>query len=293
MTSVEPGSRTRLRPAPWAAIALVTAGALGFGLALRSASASPPAQAARESSSQSAKGPTSGARSTETDSTQSTAAHHEPEATEPEATEPDPRLEPATKAAARILTLRQEILDSLTETTYQHRTVIRRDEGVYKWDCSGMGAWFLRKAAPVARKALDKGRPVARDFYRHIARASTHRTRKGWRRLAHIEDVRPGDMFAWIRPPGFPSRNTGHMGFALEPARPVPGQPGAYTLRIFDATSLPHQDDTRQRGDGGGIGAGTILFLTDDGGRGTAYGWFGLESRGVIETDIVFGRLSR
>lgn len=268
----------------------MTAGALGFGLAFRSASASPPAQAARDSSSKSAEGPTSEVRSTEPGTSQSTAAHREPET---EATEADPRLEPPTKAAARILALRQEVLDSLTETTYQHRTVIRRKEGVYKWDCSGMGAWFLRKAAPVARKALDKGRPVARDFYRHIARASTRRTRRGWRRLAHIEDVRPGDMFAWIRPPGFPSRNTGHMGFALEPPRPVPGRPGAYTLRIFDATSLPHQDDTRERGGGGGIGAGTILFLTDQSGRGTAYGWFGLDSRGVIETDIVFGRLSR
>lgn len=203
------------------------------------------------------------------------------------------QLEPANATAAKILALRAEIIDSLTETTYQHRTVVRRQEGIYKWDCSGMGAWFLRKTAPVARRALDKGRPVARDFYRHIARAPTRRARQGWRRLPHIEDVRPGDMFAWIRPPGFPSRNTGHMGFALEPARAVPGHPGAYTLRIFDATSLPHQDDSRRRGGGGGIGEGTILFLTDDDGRGTAYGWFGLDSRGVIETDIVFARLSR
>lgn len=202
-------------------------------------------------------------------------------------------LEPATKTAGKILALRDKVLTSLTETNYQHRTVIRAKEGVYKWDCSAMVGWFLRKAAPVARKAMDKGRPVARDFYRQIAKSSTHRSRKGWRRLAHIEDVRPGDMFAWIRPPGFPSRNTGHTGFALEPARPVPGHPGAYTLRIFDATSLPHQDDTRERGSGGGIGEGTILFLTDETGRGTAYGWFGLKSRGVIETDIVFGRLSR
>lgn len=208
-------------------------------------------------------------------------------------TEPDPRMEPATRPARRVLELQASIRASLTRTAYQHRTVVRRREGVYLWDCSGMMAWFLRRVAPVAREAMAKGRPVARDFYRQIARAPTHRPRKGWQRLEHIEDVRPGDMFAWIRPPDFPSRNTGHTGFALEPARPVPELPGAYTLRILDATSLPHQDDTRDPEGDGGIGEGTILFLVDESGRGTAYGWFGRRSRGVIATDIVFGRLSR
>ena len=201
--------------------------------------------------------------------------------------------EPANRATRKILELKDSIYESLTDTQYQHRTVIRRDEGVYRWDCSGMVAWFLRKTAPKARKALDKKRPVARDFYRAIAKAPTNRARNGWRRLPHIEDVRPGDMFAWKRPPGFPSRNTGHTGFALEPPRKVPGLPGAYTLRILDATSLPHQDDTRTREDGGGIGEGTIMFMVDETGRGTAYGWHGARSRWVIVTDIVFGRVSR
>lgn len=206
---------------------------------------------------------------------------------------PDPRREPATAAARKVLALQASVRASLTYTAYRHRTIIDRREGVYVWDCSAMVAWFLRRVAPKARAALHKGRPVARDFYRQIARAPMQRPRDGWQRLAHIEDVRPGDMFAWIRPPGFPSRNTGHTGFALEPARPVPELPGAYTLRILDATSLPHQDDTRDPEGDGGIGEGTILFVVNEDGRGVAYGWFGRRSRGVIATDIVFGRLSR
>ncbi|MCH9684342.1 MAG: hypothetical protein K0V04_23105 [Deltaproteobacteria bacterium] len=205
----------------------------------------------------------------------------------------DPRWQPATAAATKILALRKRVEASLTVSAYEHRTVIDRKAGIYRWDCSGMAAWFLRKAAPAARRAMDKGRPVARDFYRKIAKSPTRRARDGWRRLPHIDDVQPGDLFAWIRPPGFPSRNTGHMGFAAEPARAVPHIPGAYTLRIFDATSLPHQDDTRDPEGDGGIGEGTILFLTDETGRGTAYGWFGLRSQGVIATDIVFGRVYR
>lgn len=207
--------------------------------------------------------------------------------------EPDPRLEPATSSARKVLELQASIRSSLTYTAYRHRTAIRRSEGVYVWDCSAMVAWFLRRVAPEARKAMGKGRPVARDFWRQIARAPTKRPKHGWQRLRHIEDVRPGDMFAWVRPPGFPSKNTGHTGFALEPARPVPELPGAYTLRILDATSLPHDEDTRDPEGEGGIGEGTILFLVGESGRGVAYGWFGRHSRGVIATDIVFGRVSR
>lgn len=210
-----------------------------------------------------------------------------------EVREPDPRMQPASGSGRKLIALKDEIQQSLTHTAYEHRTRVRPKEGVYVWDCSAMAGWMLRKIAPRARKAMDKGRPVARDFYRKIKRSPTRRARDGWRRLAHIEDVRPGDMFAWERPPGFPSKNTGHVGFAIEPARPVPEWPGAYTLRIVDATSLPHQDDTRRRKDGGGIGEGTILFMTDGDGRGIGYGWFGRRSRGVIVTDIGFARLSR
>ena len=205
----------------------------------------------------------------------------------------EPAPEPATKAAAKIMALRATILETMTQTRYQHRTKVRRREGVYLWDCSGMVAWFLRRAAPAAHRAVGKERPVARDYYRVIRRAPTRAARQGWRRLAHIEDARPGDLFAWPRPPWFPSKNTGHVGFILAPPEPVEGLPDAYTLRILDATSLPHDKDTRDEDGDGGFGEGTLLILTDGEGRGTAYGWFGARSRGVIETDIVFGRVSR
>lgn len=220
----------------------------------------------------------------------------EPDEAEAETTatpEPDPRLEPATRSARKVLELQASIRASLTHTAYRHRTKIDRSEGFYEWDCSAMVGWFLRKVAPQARKAMNKGRPVARDFHRQIARAPTKRPKQGWQRLRHIEDVRPGDLFAWVRPPDFPSRNTGHTGFALAPAEPVPGLPGAYTLRILDATSYPHDQDTRDPDGEGGIGEGTILFLVNEDGRGVGYGWFGARSRGVIATDIVFGRVSR
>lgn len=199
--------------------------------------------------------------------------------------------EPATRSGRRLLALKDKVQSSLTYTAYEHRTRVRPKEGVYVWDCSAMAAWMLRKVAPKARKAMEKGRPVARDFYRMIKRSPSRSSKDGWRRIANIENVRPGDMFAWERPKGFPSKNTGHVGFAIGAPTPVPDWPGAYTLRIVDATSLPHEDDTRSP-DGAGIGEGTILFLTDENGRGIGYGWHGNRSRGVILTKIGFARLS-
>jgi hypothetical protein len=133
---------------------------------------------------------------------------------------------------------------------------------------------------------------VAATFARTIARAPVRRARNGWRRLPRIEDARPGDLFAWRRPKDWPSKSTGHVGFLIEPPRKVPGLEGAYTIRVADATSLPHQDDTRARRGPGGFGYGTIMVLVDDDGRGIAYGWFGTDSRGVLHTPILFGRVS-
>ena len=156
-----------------------------------------------------------------------------------------------------------------------------------------MAAWILKRAAPLARTALTRDRPVARDFFHVIRKASTRRARNGWRRLKHIEDARPGDVFAWVHPTNFPSKNTGHVGFVVDTPRAVPEIPGAYAVQIRDATSFPHEDDTRSPEGEGGMGIGTLLFLTDGEGQATAYGWMGTASRGVVETKILFARVTR
>ncbi len=200
---------------------------------------------------------------------------------------------PANRHAAKALALLDRIDSNLKETRYQHRTKIRSREGIYYWDCSAMAAYILAKVAPLARTALTRERPVARDFYKVIRQAPTRGHESGWRRLRRITDVRAGDVFAWKRPKDFPSKSTGHVGFVLEAPTPAPGRPGAYLVRIVDATSLPHQNDTRDPEGEGGFGHGTILFDTDGDGHGIAYGWFGEHSRRLVETPIAFGRLIR
>ena len=209
---------------------------------------------------------------------------------------PAPSLTPgaaATPAAQRIIARIDEIAHTLRETAYEHATVVRERDGVYRWDCSGMAAWILRREAPRAMRAITSERPLARDFVRAIERAPVHRARGGWQRLETLAEAQPGDIFSWRRPRGFPSRNTGHVGFVLAAPTAVPGIPGAYAVRVADATSWGHQDDTRRDDGTGGFGFGTISFLVDATGAGTHYGWYGTLSEGYVVTPIVMGRVSR
>jgi PAS domain-containing protein len=212
---------------------------------------------------------------------------------------------PATPAASRIVALLSWIQAEQRDTAYQHRTVVNARHGIYRWDCSGMVSWVIRRAAPRAGRAVD-ARTSARGIHRLIARAPTDRSRRGWQRVTHIADARAGDVFAWRTPPGSPSRHTGHTGFVLERPRPVEGLRDAYAVRVADSVVGPHQDDRRPAD--GGLGhelglreapssgpriAGVFVFLTDGEGRATHYGWHGTRTRGYMRTRVLFGRLWR
>lgn len=198
------------------------------------------------------------------------------------------------EAPSRVMTVLDDIGRTLRATRYSHSTRIDARAGRYELDCSALAGYVLARAAPSARAALARPRPVAVDFYRVIRDAPTARPRNGWQRLARIADARPGDVFAWPRPSWFPSHNTGHVGFVVD--APVVTSRGVL-LRIADSTSLPHADDTRdaQRGQSG-IGRGTLLVATDPAtGEGTAYGWYGDQTptQWLIPTTVVVGRVSR
>jgi hypothetical protein len=197
------------------------------------------------------------------------------------------------RAAARVVEILERIRTTSIDTLYQHPTVVRERDGVYRWDCSGMASWILHRGAPHAMRAIPRARPVARDFVYAIEHAPIGRSRGGWQRLARIEEALPGDLFAWRRPRGFPSRNTGHVGFVVEAPVALPEIPGAFAVRIADSTSFGHEDDTRPAEGPGGFGIGTLVFLTDGLGHATHYGWAGTRSAGYVVTPVVFGRVSR
>ncbi|MBK7077948.1 MAG: hypothetical protein IPH44_37355 [Myxococcales bacterium] len=198
----------------------------------------------------------------------------------------------ASAAAAKLLTRVAQVEASLVDSTYQARTQVDERRGVYRWDCSGMTTWLLKRSAPRALASLASSRPVARDYYRAIARAPLGRPRRGWQRLAHVKDARPGDLFAFLRSPISTSKITGHVGVIVGWPTEIPDWPGAWAVRIADSTRGGHGDDPRAADLDGGFGVGTMLFVTDAAGVVTHYGWIGLASPWLMPTTVLFGRVA-
>jgi hypothetical protein len=189
------------------------------------------------------------------------------------------------------------IAATLRHSKYSHTTRVDEKAGSYEFDCSAMVAWLLRRTSPVAYRAVRgkrQRRLVARDFYHHIARAKPGKARWGWQRVPGVADAVPGDVIAWVKPKNLRSKNTGHVAFIVEVPQRVPGVPYAYLVRIADASSYQHQDDSRRGTGRTGFGFGTILIMSDpQSDAPSAYGWVGWHSRWVFETRIAIGRATR
>jgi hypothetical protein len=181
--------------------------------------------------------------------------------------------------------------ETMTESEYTHGFRVNERAGIYAFDCSGMVHWVLRRAAPRAAAQISRGpagRPLARDYQRRIARIPFGASSGGWQRVQRVDEARPGDVIAWLKPEVIQSPNTGHVAFLVRAPAPVPGQKDAFLVRIADSTSLLHDADTRQGRSG--FGFGTILLLADpESGEPRAYGWAGLRWRS-FETAISIGR---
>jgi hypothetical protein len=204
--------------------------------------------------------------------------------------------EPATKAARKVMEIIGAIEQKLTETKYQHKTFVHPKKGLFFWDCSGMSAWILERAAPRARKKLPGKHPMARKFHNVIDKSPETHFKAGWRKLSGPEQILPGDVFAWVRPEWWTkSKNSGHVGFVVGPPYPSPTYEGAWLMRIADSSRYRHEDDSRPAGGQGGYGTGVIAFLFDHEGGGAAYGWYGSlqDIETYVSTSVVFGRVNK
>ena len=208
------------------------------------------------------------------------------------------RAAPRPARQGPVVDVIQRIDANLRTTRYVHTTRVEEREGRYDFDCSGMAAWVLARAAPHAHAAVmrhnGRGRPVASDYHDIIAAAPTDRARDGWLRLQSVDALRPGDVIAWRRPPTVASRNTGHVAFVVEAPRRLDRDGRRWLVRIADATSIPHGDDTRPRQHTSGFGYGNLtLHLDDPRGEVIAYGWYGLATRVDFRTHLALGRATR
>jgi hypothetical protein len=208
---------------------------------------------------------------------------------------PHPAVAEARSGSDRILGVLSRIQRTVRRTRYRHRTRIDARRGVFIFDCSAMAGWVMQRAVPRARRTVTRRRrPLARDFYRSIARLRPGQRRGPWYRVPTVAAARPGDIIAWVRPRWFRSKNTGHVAFVVGHPRPNTGPVRGQLVRIADSTRLPHEDDSRGPGRSG-FGTGTMLLATNGAGRPVGYGWYGSISRydWIIPTSIVIGRALR
>ena len=191
--------------------------------------------------------------------------------------------EGAAQERSRVMHEVEAIEASLRETRYQHATRVDVARGRYRFDCSGMVNWILRRSAPRAFRALGRPRPVAATYARTIARAPS-RPRGAWQRIDRWQDVRPGDVFAfestrirgldrWLRLFTSERQPSGHTGIVVSSMRPV--ALGVVEAEIVDSTTFPHGgDDRRAWGGEGGFGRGTMAFHWR-GDEIVGHGWLG------------------
>ena len=183
-----------------------------------------------------------------------------------------------------IAALAESIVNTLTQTDYQHVDKIDPASGVYDCDCNGFVAHVLRSAAPKNLAAIpidtqqpgpSESRPRAFEYYDFFASLTASST-GGWSRINLLSDAGRGDVMAWRFPTLERGVNTGHVVILAETPRPDPSGE-FYAVRVYDSAAEAHFEDTRltngQPSPTGktGVGSGILNFKVDGAGHPIAY----------------------
>ena len=179
---------------------------------------------------------------------------------------------------------------------YTHTTYMNESTGTRRTDCSGFVDYVMTRTQPTAFKLVPHNsgaRPLADDWYNYLAGRSTTSTTSSagsFRRIARVQDLKPGDLVVWLTPSDVVSNNTGHI--MIVRVAPTKGsRAGEWLVPIMDSTSSPHSTADSRGKSHTGPGQGTIGLKVDGSGAAVAYYWSGGYSSKAEYTDIALGRL--
>jgi hypothetical protein len=186
-------------------------------------------------------------------------------------------------------------LGAVKSSSYTHHTVVDEARGEFDYDCSGFAGYALERSAPEAFAEVQKAtvqRPLAKHFEAFFASLPTGAPHGHWQGVSRVQDLAIGDLVAWLRPTELSNRNTGHVVFVHGPVSAYQGRNDAFVVPIADATHAPHgKSDPRKSAEATGLGTGSIVLLTDAGGRPVGYKW-STWSRSVEHmTPVAMGRV--
>lgn len=174
---------------------------------------------------------------------------------------------------------------SMKTTLYQHKTEVDRAAGSYRYDCVRFISYAMREAAPVAWESLlremqiGKGRIPSPPSYQKFFARLMEKPQTGWEAVRRAADLRPGDVVSWDYKT---ERASGHA--VIIAGIPKQRADGSWEVKVYDATSTPHAEDSRPTderaqvfettGRRSGLGHGVMAFAVDPAsGALTGYRW--------------------
>ncbi|MGA8331524.1 MAG: hypothetical protein WB777_19830 [Mycobacterium sp.] len=182
-------------------------------------------------------------------------------------------------------------LGAMRVTHYQHTTRVDEASGSFMYDCSGLLDYALGRVLPSAVRVMPTStstRPLAGDIERYLRRGLRGQI-GGWQALARVDELRPGDVIAWLATEDSKTGDTGHvMVVHATPVRNT-ARRQEWLVQVADSTLSPHARDSRHAPETG-LGTGTIGLVADKHGAATAFYWRGAVSERAKDTEISLGR---
>jgi hypothetical protein len=178
-----------------------------------------------------------------------------------------------------ILNKAKSILGNIRDTKYVHAKIdgahINESIGRYYTDCSGLAGYILLNELRGHFNAINKtagptkrGIPYAKHYYEHFKKQPAHDA-KCWQRIPLYEDIKPGDVIAYVYGDSKERKNTGHVMIAYSQLEKTEGEE-EWCFLIVDSTASPHREPETRGGEGepeNGVGKGEICLGVDERGR--------------------------
>jgi hypothetical protein len=183
----------------------------------------------------------------------------------------------------------EQLVSSVKETHYQHKTHVDVSQGVYDLDCSGLVDYLLKRVAPdrFAQIPIEPGhsRPRAVMYYQFIS-GLNQQPATGWVAVQKLGDAKRGDIIAWEKTASSEG-DTGHVVIVAQD--PVRQPDGLYAVAVYDSSGIHHEQDTRSPTTSG-VGRGIIFFRVSEAGQPTAFQFN--RRANFHEEPIAIGRLN-
>jgi hypothetical protein len=183
----------------------------------------------------------------------------------------------------------EQLIGSVKETHYQHKTHVDPSQGVYDLDCSGLVDYLLKRVAPdrFAQIPIEPGhsRPRAVMYYQFI-NGLDQQPATGWATVQKLSDAKRGDIIAWEKTASTEG-DTGHVVIVAQ--EPVHQPDGLYAVEVYDSSGIHHEEDTRPPSTSG-VGRGIIFFRVNQGGQPIAFQFN--RHANFHEEPIAIGRLN-